>query len=319
MENKTFQKTETTPLLNTDETEKPQPQYLTVLVTNIVARPNENLVQSLSEFFSYCGKITNLYVEQAELGAFKAYITFDHAQSVETALVINGTTFNGVNIKIERAPFVDIPIQTEGIKNKPELPQGLQTMTNVMSNLITGGYKLSQDVLGKAKEFDEKVGITDKLKDTKDKVQHKVEEIGGTLDEKLKITEKIDTVQSKFKEVEGKLDLGTKTKEIGEQTKSVVQTIGSTVQTNVQSMGNDVENFIEKHETLKKGVDQVKKIGDFLWSTGEQIVGTVGNVINETTTQVKEKIQETDQENLNKDIETKLAPEPGTNQETQVL
>jgi len=137
-----------------------------------------------------------------------------------------------------------------------------------------------------------------------------LKKIGEQLDEKLKITEKIDKVQTKYKEVEGKLDLGNKTKEIGEQTKNVVQTIGTTVSTNIQSMGNDVENFLESHETLKKGVGQAKKWGEFLFSKGEQVVGTLGTMINETTTQVKEKVHG-NQETV---PETK-PPVQGTNQE----
>jgi len=58
-------------------------------------------------------------------------------------------------------------------------------------------------------------------------------------------------------------------------------------------MGNDVDNFIENHETIKKGVDQAKQWGQFLFSKTSQVVGTIGTMINETTTQVQEKVNVT--------------------------
>jgi len=240
--------------------------------------------------FSYCGKILHLKVtsDPCEDGTFKAYVTFDHPQSVETALVLNGTTLNGLNtLHIELAPSTYVP-DMEGVPHKSELTPELQKMTDVMSNLIAGGYKINQNVMNKAKEFDEKVGITDKLKETKEKV----EKIGEQLDEKLHITEKIEIVQTKIKEVETKLDLSNKTKEIGETTKNVFQTIQNSVQTNMQSVGNDVDNFIENHENIKKGVDQAKQWGQFLFSKTSQVVGTLNTMINETSTQVQQKVQE---------------------------
>jgi len=252
-------------------------------------------------FFSFCGKITHLSTEPADNGTFRAFITFDHIQSVETALVVDGTNLNGSIIHTELAPLTSIPVQTEVINNtESDLPPVIQSMSVVMSNLVAGGYKLSQEALNKAKTFDEQHKITEKLKDTTSKVQNKVEQIGEQIDEKLQITEKFNdlktTVQTKYKEVEEKLDLNNKTKQIGETTTLVIQNLQTTVTTNVQSIGSDVEQFIDNHETLKNGVNQAKQWTQFLWSKTGEVVGNIGNMINEKTQGNTQTNQETTSE-----------------------
>jgi hypothetical protein len=294
----------------------------TILVSDVSIPTDE-----LAKFFGFCGNVVHLKTEAVEKDTFKAFITFDNSQSYLMALALNGTLMKGKAIKIE--PAVNyVPPQTTQPKVQPqpqqELPSGLRTMTSIMSTIIANGYKLGQDALNKAKEFDEKIGLVDKLKDTTTNVKKNVEQLGTQVDEKLHINEKLtevqtkikDTttnvkknveqlgtqveeklhinekisgVQTKLKEVEQKLDIENRTKQLGEQTTNFFTNVGS-----------GVEQFISSHETLQKGVDQAKQlgqnVGQFLTSKKDELTGTVNNVINQTSTQVQNKInQETQQ------------------------
>jgi len=161
----------------------------TVLVTNINISKDEDPVETLSNFFSYCGTITNLYSEPSENGMFRAYITFEDVDSVKTALFVTGGNLNGQPIHIEVSPTSDVPVQTQGIHNQPPpntedntSHEYIRSMTSIVSSLLAAGYSLSNDAIAKAKEFDDQHGIVDKLMVTKNIVQNKFEE----LDEKLK-------------------------------------------------------------------------------------------------------------------------------------
>jgi gas vesicle protein len=289
------------------------------IVKNIIGDPGtgQSLDSVLRDFFKYCGNITHLYTQPSEDGTHHAYITFDHPQSVEMALVLNGSIVNGRSIITERAS--SLPFPTENIKRESkELPPPLESMSTAMSNLITGGYVLSQEALNKAKEFDEKIKFTEKLKETKDKVQSSVEHLGEQIDEKLHLTQALNDIQTTFKGVEEKLDLGTKTKQIGETTSTFFSTLGSTVSTNVQYIGHDIENFVEKHETLKKGVDQVKSWGNFISTKTKEVVGTIGDVVDETKSKVEENVQNLQPKVEEKIQETKTQEEIVTKKEEQV-
>jgi hypothetical protein len=259
----------------------------------VIVQPNENPTQFLSDLFSYCGRITNLYCENAEDGTVRAYITFDNDASVRTALIINGSPINDRPIFIELASenFTP-PVQTEGIHNQEEdVPPHLRSVSSVIAKIVGKGYKISNDAVEKAKQIDDQSGFTGKNKDASKSVQTKV----GEIDEKLKISETLSDftqqVQYKINEVDEKFEISNKTKQIGDSATAVFQNIQQGVSSNIKTLEDNVDKFITSHEPLNKGVTTAKSWGQFLKSKTEEIAGTISNALNPTISHVQQQVQ----------------------------
>jgi len=108
-------------------------------------------------------------------------------------------------------------------------------------------------------------------------ISEKMSEIGGA-------------IQSTIYAVDANLGISDKTKIIGDQTSQFFQNIGETVSTNSQSIANDIDQFVQKNETLNKGVTGLKNLGAMLWGKTEEVGESINNVISQTQQQVNEHI-----------------------------
>jgi len=74
----------------------------TVIVSNIALSTAEN---TISEFFSFCGKITALKVSPAADGqSLTAYITFESQSASKTSLLLSNALINDCPITVQPAP-----------------------------------------------------------------------------------------------------------------------------------------------------------------------------------------------------------------------
>jgi len=296
---------------------------------NVTIAKDEDPINTLSNFFSYCGTITNLYTEPDENGTMRSFITFEDPDSVKNALFLTGGTLNGQVIHIEASPLKEVPVQTQGIiNNQPRyLPPVIHSMTSIIASLLAAGYTLRDDVIAKAKEFDEQHGIVERLKETKNMVQTKFVEIDGNIKDRMNDIK--NQVQNKIGEVGQKIEeIDTRKKQITEQIEGQIQeriqTIQTTVTTNVehvqqnveqvqqnvqeriqtiktnvgqvqQNVQQNVEQYLDSHENIKKGVDQAKQWGQYLWEKTGEVSGQIREVISpqQTTVVVVEETTET--------------------------
>ncbi|CAG7852092.1 SubName: Full=Related to SSP120-secretory protein {ECO:0000313/EMBL:CCA77016.1} [Serendipita indica DSM 11827] len=148
--------------------------------------------KSLSEFFSFCGKISSI---QHESGAGTATITFEKQQAAKTALMLNGGTLDGNTIHVTSDTVTD-EHDTTGRASLDEgstsYEQHDKPRAGIVAELLAKGYVLSEHVLHKAIEVDQKQGISTRF-------LNYMRSLDKTLGEKISGPE--GTVSGKAKEV----------------------------------------------------------------------------------------------------------------------
>jgi hypothetical protein len=170
-------------------TAPPPPSYLkskSILVTNIGASATE---RSITDFFSYCGKIERLSFHRAAGidGKNEAIVTFQTDAAVTTALMLSGAQIDGSGIIVSPYTSADSGIPLGG--NAPVVQSGDQisnrkfpeadeqrTKTSVVANIIAGGYALGSDIADRARDYDEEHKISTQLLLGAEELKKKVNE-----------------------------------------------------------------------------------------------------------------------------------------------
>lgn len=191
----------------------------TVLVTNVSPNATEKTV---SDFFSFCGKITKLYLKQDEGRPTKtAVVQFETESAAKTALLLSNALIVDLPISVvpysqaaaEAAPTVTstAPAAADNITTRDfGVPDDQRTKTSVVVSLLAAGYVVGEDTVAKAREFDEKHSILLQAKIGYETVKAKALEV----DQKLHISEKVaaaaQVVEDKAKQVDEKYQVSAK-------------------------------------------------------------------------------------------------------------
>ncbi|KAL6075905.1 Actin cytoskeleton protein [Balamuthia mandrillaris] len=164
-----------------------------VLVQNISPNATEKTV---TDFFSFCGKITSLKLTVDEEGTKHALVVFESEAAAKTALLLS-------NALIVDRPITVVPAGAESgaelpegtstttlhgsqIENKPhQLPPEQRTHTSVIASMIAAGYMVGAEAIQKAREYDEAHSISVQLKVGAQAIKAKASEI----DQQYKISE----------------------------------------------------------------------------------------------------------------------------------
>lgn len=126
-----------------------------VTVSNLSTTTSE---KSLSEFFTFCGKIASIQFDQATLSAV---ISFERQQAAKTALMLNGGSLDGATITVASDAFADEPEhETAEVNNEPGYEQHDKPRAGIVAEILAKGYALSDQILHKAIEVDKKQGIS---------------------------------------------------------------------------------------------------------------------------------------------------------------
>jgi len=145
-----------------------------VYVSNIAPTANEKTV---SDFFSFCGKITKLILKKSDAanGTHEVVVWFETESAAKTALLLTNALIVDRPIsvvsyaKADGTPVVEwVAIEEQknpGALHVPEprdfsVPDEQRSKTSVVASLLAGGYSLGADAAQKAKEYDEKYGLT---------------------------------------------------------------------------------------------------------------------------------------------------------------
>jgi len=209
-----------------------------VFVSNISNAASEKTV---SDFFSFCGKISKLYLIDDGSGQRSAVVQFETEAASKTALLLTNALI--VDRPIEVVPYstqlvqppqssatpgedsVPIPV-VSSVENSNitqrnfDVPDEQRTKTSVIASMVAAGYVLASDAFEKAVAYDEKHSISTHAKIAVDHLKAKVQEI----DQQYKISEKASAVKTATLEKAKQIDQDYKLTEKANQAATSVKT-----------------------------------------------------------------------------------------------
>jgi len=272
----------------------PPPSGCSVLVTDISPKANEKTV---TDFFSFCGKVTNLSLRSRSDGA-EAIVTFESEGAAKTALLLTGAlivdraiTVNPHNCEDEFPP-VDAPgttkvISGDEIENRPQpnIHPNERTKTSVIASLIAAGYTVSADAVRKAREFDEERNISTRINAAAEAVGTKVKEIDDRYQISKKIEELSDQVAEKAKVVDESLHIS-----------ETAGLVGATVSLGVQNISNKIKADPTINDAWSRFMASTSQVGDkineFIAPATNSIKAEVDDISNQSKALIKEKMKE---------------------------
>lgn len=263
-----------------------QKRTFAVQVNNISPNANEKTV---SDFFSFCGKITKLYLDKEEgKDTSKAVVEFETESAAKTALLLTNALIvdrpitvvvypppqapSGEGQQKEEVKEPGTPVSQEHITHRDfgGVKDEERTKTSVIASLIAAGYSLAHDALAKAKQYDDEHNITLHLKVGVEQLKVKAHEI----DQTYGISEKAAQVKQQATETAKKLNEEYK---ISEKASNAATTVKATA---VAASAKAQEN-----PTIKSGVESVKSG----WNT---VATSVSEMYNDYKEQTAKAIEE---------------------------
>jgi len=114
--------------------------------------------QHLHDFFSFCGKITQIDLD--ETGPSKsAVIVFEKQSAAKTALMLNGGALDGAHLSVHSDAVHQDEEETPQIPGSPP-DQSDKPRAAIAAEYLAKGYNLSDMVLQRAIQFDNEKGIS---------------------------------------------------------------------------------------------------------------------------------------------------------------
>jgi len=127
----------------------------TVNVSGIAASTTE---QHLHDFFSFCGKISQIDLD--ETGPSKsAVINFEKPSAAKTALMLNDGSLDGAHLTVHSDIVHQDEEETPHVPGSP-LDQSDKPRAAIAAEYLAKGYKLSDNVLLRAIQYDNEKGIS---------------------------------------------------------------------------------------------------------------------------------------------------------------
>jgi len=292
------------------------PQNLTkttVYVTNIAPSATE---QTICDFFSFCGKINSITFTKHEDKEGEAIVIFESEAAAKTALLLTNALIIDRPILVAvysppaSQPDRSLGLHSDGslttelkqdqIKNPNPVPAEERTKTSVIASLLAAGYKLSNDAIAKAREFDEQNRISEKVMQAAEVVVDKMKE----LDIQYKITEKVESLVEKAKEVDSRYGITntltenfeTLQKKARENPK--INDVVTTISQWGEDLGNrvkaEVEEITQQSKTL---IEQQQKQENSAGPTGHA-AGSTSQAARSDVSRTNEKTEEETEELL---------------------
>ncbi|XP_062093198.1 binding partner of ACD11 1-like isoform X1 [Humulus lupulus] len=207
----------------------------TIKVSNVSLGATD---QDLKEFFSFSGEIHHLETLSENERSQVAYVTFKDPKGAETAVLLSGATIVDQPVTVALAPDYKLPssiaspIPTAGTEETIQGGGGggggesaVKRAEDVVMSMLSKGFTLGKDALGKAKSFDEKHQFTSTA-------TAKV----ASLDQKIGFTDKISAgtsiVNEKVREMDDKFRVSEKTKSALTVAEQKVSSAGSAIMKN---------------------------------------------------------------------------------------
>jgi len=245
--------------------------------------------KTVTDFFSFCGRITQLLLKKEEgKDTSAAIIQFETESASKTALLLTNALI--VDRPITVTPFVRpsatiapqetaVPIDQSKITQRDfgNVPDENRSKTSVVASLLAAGYTLANEALEEAREYDEKHNISLRAKVAVDQLLVKAHEI----DVQYGISEKATAAKNTVVE---------KTKPVVDRAKQVdtdykISEKASQAATSVKTSAQTAAAKIAENPTVKKGIDAVKQ-------TTQKVATSVNQTFNDVREQTREAIEE---------------------------
>jgi len=133
-----------------------------VQVSNIAASTTQD---TLRDFFTFCGKISDIEVhEDASEKTKTATVSFEKPTAAKTALMLNGGTLDGSNITVT-SELEHADDHSSSTPDSHPIDQTDKPRAGIAAEYLARGYKLSDSILQRAIEIDQKQGISARFLD----------------------------------------------------------------------------------------------------------------------------------------------------------
>ncbi|KAG8214798.1 hypothetical protein J3R82DRAFT_9935 [Butyriboletus roseoflavus] len=115
----------------------------------------------LHDFFSFCGMIKSIELKGGEGEPRVALITFEKHSAANTALMLNGGNLGGNTLTVTSE--VDHTGHHDAEEHHHHIEQSDKPRAGIAAEYLAKGYKLSDHILQRAIEIDNKQGISTKF------------------------------------------------------------------------------------------------------------------------------------------------------------
>ncbi|KAI1341078.1 hypothetical protein F5Y15DRAFT_24393 [Xylariaceae sp. FL0016] len=137
-----------------------------VLVKNISAQTED---KEIKDFFSFCGKITDIKVTPGDKDTKDASVTFEKETAAKTAQLLNNTQLGTSQISVTPADGKadDGTSHTANAdRDSDEITQETKPRSRIMAEYLAHGYVVGDAALQRAIELDQTHGVTTKFMNT---------------------------------------------------------------------------------------------------------------------------------------------------------
>ncbi|KAH9890209.1 hypothetical protein F4778DRAFT_752974 [Xylariomycetidae sp. FL2044] len=138
----------------------------TVLIKNISAETSE---KEIKEFFSFCGKITELKVTPGEGSSKDASVTFEKETAAKTAQLLNNTQLGPSQISVTPADGKaddGAPHTSNVDRDTDDITQEEKPRSRILAEYLAHGYVVGDAALKRAIDLDQKHGVTNRFVNT---------------------------------------------------------------------------------------------------------------------------------------------------------
>ncbi|KAI6041441.1 hypothetical protein EDC04DRAFT_1283478 [Pisolithus marmoratus] len=146
-----------------------QTDHSTIETTSIMSKvkvsgiAKDTSKSMLHDFFSFCGKITNIELQEGDQQQ-SAIVTFERPSAVKTALMLDGGALNGATLHVTSdAEHAEQAEPQEHPSPARHIEQSDKPRAGIAAEYLARGYKLSDHILQRAIEIDNKQGISKKF------------------------------------------------------------------------------------------------------------------------------------------------------------
>jgi len=161
---------------------------------------HETSEKDVKDFFSFCGKITNLSITPASDAADSqksATVTFEKETAAKTALLLDNTQLGKSQVHVTTASTIDDVASKAGAAFSSSVPedhieQEDKPRSRIVAEYLAQGYTLSDNVIERALALDSKHGFSNKFTSTLSNFdsRYKASDKAKAVDEKYGVTEK---------------------------------------------------------------------------------------------------------------------------------
>jgi RNA recognition motif-containing protein len=147
--------------------------------------------KEIRDFFSFCGKITDISVDSTEGKTKSATVTFEKETAAKTALLLNNTMLGNQNIAVTSATGSEDDDGSHYTHNAErdtdEITQEEKPRSRILAEYLAAGYVVGDAALERALDLDHKHGVSSRFLST----------LQG-LDKKYHATDRAKTADSSY-------------------------------------------------------------------------------------------------------------------------